>query len=159
MTTLQQGQAVSRLKRMNYHLKHSRAVLRKQFQTAFKLKIKKNAEKAFAEKEMAKNALKFLSDFLGDEKQKKHQYNQRVVYHLVVSYRRKIATLKAAEHELNNQYEAQVYQLRIVAFAAQRVAISDLVEAGRIASTLADKLRQEVNFAENALQLTVDTTE
>ena len=159
LTTLQQGQAVSRLKRMNYHLKHSRAVLRKQFQTAFKLKIKKNAEKAFAEKEMAKNALKFLSDFLGDEKQKKHQYNQRVVYHLVVSYRRKIATLKAAEHELNNQYEAQVYQLRIVAFAAQRAAISDLVEAGRIASTLADKLRQEVNFAENALQLTVDTTE
>ncbi|APT18989.1 hypothetical protein FC62_GL000440 [Amylolactobacillus amylotrophicus DSM 20534] len=159
LTNLHQGREVKRLKRMSYHLKHSRGILRKQFQSMFKLRAKQNPEKAFASKEMAKNALKFLSDFLSDDKQKEHQYNQRVVYRLVVAYRRKIAQLKANEHEQNSNYDAQVYQLRIVAFAAQRAAISNLVDARKLAPTLADKLRQEVNFAESALQLTVDTTE
>lgn len=112
----------------------------------------------FAQKEMAKNAIRYLSDYLKQEHKSHHEHNRRVIYHLIISYRKKIAELKSQDIKKNEEYDQQVYELHLAAFAAERAAIIELVDHDKIDHETATKLRAEINFAESALVTTAEET-
>lgn len=111
-----------------------------------------------AQKAMAKNAIHYLSDYLKEEKKAHHEHNRRVIYHLIITYRKKIAELKSQDIKKNEKYDQQIIELHLAAFAAERAAVIDLVDHDKITHETATKLRAEINFAENALQTTTEET-
>jgi CPA1 family monovalent cation:H+ antiporter len=57
--------------------------------------------------------------------------------------------LKSLSAPRNNQLADQIKTLRQTALAAERSAVQELFEAGRITPEEATQLRQQINFAEN----------
>ena len=56
-------------------------------------------------------------------------------------------------------YERQLQKLRIKALTSERVAIQELLEQHKISWQLADELRKNINYSENALILARTDTE
>lgn len=110
-------------------------------------------ERLYVEKEIAKGGLKTLSDYLKQPEQRERKFNRQVIYALIVQYRGRIATAKAHSTHKSVQYEQEMTRLRTLALAAERAAIHDLLEQGRITTSMAQRLSQTVNYTENAANL------
>lgn len=113
-------------------------------------------EKLFVEKQMAKGGLKHLSEYLKSPEHRAQPYNRQAIYQLVTRYRRRVANLKDIANRRNAEYEQQIITLRTHALASQRGAIQEMVEKGLITGSVAAKLRQQINYTENAVVMTID---
>lgn len=116
-------------------------------------------ERLFIEKETAKGGIKALSTYLKQPAAKAAHYNRQVIYQIIVSYRNRIEQLKhlhreqTGQHSRRADYDRTMRGLRFKALAAERSGIQNMVEQGYISWALAAKLRQYVNYSENALLL------
>lgn len=116
----------------------------------------KELAKLTLEKDLAKGGLKYLSAYLKRPDQRHHQYNRQVIYALIVQYRNRIASVKAIATHKSTQYESQLQQLRVIALAAERSAIHELLTQGYIDAHLAQHLSQAVNNTETAAALSAE---
>lgn len=154
LTNLQLDHDIKPQARFTLFIKHSLHKFVRVYHKLVRRAVKPDDMEVWAEKEMAKNAITFLSDFVNEQD---HDFNRRIVYQMIVHYRQRIANLKKDDQDEDELYDQQRYQLQLVGFSAQRSAISDLVDLDRLEPSLANKLRQEINFAENTLQITTDS--
>ncbi|MFD1429678.1 cation:proton antiporter [Lacticaseibacillus mingshuiensis] len=106
------------------------------------------------EKALAKGGLKYLSSFLKQPEHRAHNYDRQVIYALIVTYRNRIASIKALGKQKATQYDRESDRLRAGALAAERAAVHDLLEQGYITTPMAQKLNQELNYTENAAAMT-----
>ncbi|MFD1672563.1 cation:proton antiporter [Agrilactobacillus yilanensis] len=113
-------------------------------------------EKLFVEKQMAKGGLKHLSEFLKLPENRAQKFNRQAIYQLVTRYRRRVANLKDIGNRRTEAYEQQLVILRTHALASQRGAIQEMIEKGLINNSVAGKLRQQINYTENAVVMTTD---
>ncbi|GAF40208.1 NhaP-type Na H and K H antiporter [Agrilactobacillus composti DSM 18527 = JCM 14202] len=113
-------------------------------------------ERLFAERQMAKGGLKHLSAYLRKPENRQKNYNRQAIYQLVTRYRRRVANLKSIGNQRSEIYEHQLDLLRTHALASQRSAIQEMVENGLITNNMAAKLRQQINYMENAMVMTTD---
>ncbi|MEJ1324342.1 hypothetical protein QY895_07405 [Latilactobacillus sakei] len=67
--------------------------------------------------------------------------------------------MKNIGHTKTDIYEQQLQKLRIKALTSERLAIQELLEQHKISWELADELRKDINYAENALILADTDTE
>ncbi|MCP8856009.1 sodium:proton antiporter [Latilactobacillus sakei] len=111
------------------------------------------------EKEMAKAGIKQLSYFLKQPENRQHHYNRQVIYQIIIRYRNQIENMKNIGHTKTDIYEQQLQKLRIKALTSERLAIQELLEQHKISWELADELRKDINYAENALILADTDTE
>lgn len=111
-------------------------------------------EKLFVEAEMAKGGLKYLSSFLKQPENRKKKFNRQAIYQLITRYRRRVVHLKNIGNHRSEAYEHQMVMLRTHALASQRGAIQEMMEKGLIDTGLAVKLRQQINYTENAMVMT-----
>lgn len=105
---------------------------------------------------MAKGGLKHLSAYLRKPENRQKNYNRQAIYQLVTRYRRRVANLKSIGNQRSEIYEHQLDLLRTHALASQRSAIQEMVENGLITNNMAAKLRQQINYMENAMVMTTD---
>lgn len=109
------------------------------------------------QKEAAKGGIKALSAYLKRDEARKHHYNRQLIYQIIVSYRNQIEKLKQLGREKvkkaspRQQYDQQMRRLRLQALAGERQGIQQLLEQKAIPWQMAAKLRQYVNYSENAL--------
>lgn len=109
------------------------------------------------QKEAAKGGIKALSAYLKRDEARKHHYNRQLIYQIIVSYRNQIEKLKQLKREKvkkaspRHQYDQQMRRLRLQALAGERQGIQQLLEQKAISWQMAAKLRQYVNYSENAL--------
>ncbi|MFD1317543.1 Na+/H+ antiporter [Loigolactobacillus zhaoyuanensis] len=119
-------------------------------------------ERLYIEKETAKGGIKALSTYLKQPEAKAAHYNRQVIYQIIVSYRNRIEQVKhlhreqTGQHSRRADYDRAMRGLRFKALAAERSGIQSMVEQGYISWALAAKLRQYVNYSENALLLGED---
>ncbi|MGR3741418.1 cation:proton antiporter domain-containing protein [Companilactobacillus sp. DQM5] len=122
----------------------------------FKLESKKHKkmmhEAKIYEKELAKHAIKKLSEYLNETEKK---YNQNLVYQLASSYRRRVETLKHVDKVIED-YEEQVNILRTAVLSEQRVAVLNLLEQGKISRKTASNIRTKINYAENSMNIELE---
>lgn len=111
------------------------------------------------EREMAKAGIKQLSAFLKQPENRQHHYNRQVIYQIIVRYRNQIEHMKNAGRTKTDIYEQQLQKLRIKALTSERTAIQNLLEQHKISWHLADELRKNINYSENALILANTNTE
>ncbi|QLE67031.1 Na -H antiporter [Furfurilactobacillus rossiae] len=115
-------------------------------------------QRQLVETETAKAAIARLSRFFKVHNAKKNAQQRQSVYHLIVHYRYRIER----RHPVTNgsarqlQYETNLRDLRVRALAAERSAVTELLDAGRINAVMAANLRQYVNYSENVLMLGED---
>lgn len=117
------------------------------------------AQQVLIETETAKAAIRQLSRFFKQDHHKKNVQQRQSVYHLIVHYRYRIERRKsstATKIAQQEQYDLARQALRVKALAAERTAVSELLEAGRINAIMAANLRQYVNYSENVLMLGED---
>ncbi|MFD0898618.1 cation:proton antiporter [Loigolactobacillus binensis] len=120
------------------------------------------SERLMIEKETAKGGIKALSAYLKKPEAKAAHYNRQIIYQIIVSYRNRIEQVKHLHREQNGQhsrradYDRAMRGLRFKALAAERSGIQSMLEQGYISWALAAKLRQYVNYSENALLLGED---
>lgn len=119
-------------------------------------------ERLYIEKETAKGGIKALSKYLKRPEVKAAHYNRQVIYQIIVGYRNRIEQIKHLNRQQTGRrspradYDQQMRQIRFKALAAERRGIHTLVDQGYITWSLAAKLRQYVNYSENALLLGED---
>lgn len=111
------------------------------------------------EREMAKAGIKQLSYFLKQPENRQRHYNRQVIYQIIVRYRNQIENMKNGGRSKTAIYERQLQKLRIKALTSERVAIQELLEQHKISWQLADELRKNINYSENALILARTDTE
>ncbi|MGV0167803.1 cation:proton antiporter [Furfurilactobacillus sp. WILCCON 0119] len=117
------------------------------------------AQRVLIQTELAKAAIGKLSRFFKAHNGKKNAQQRQSVYHLIVHYRYRIERRQPAvkgnpAHRAH--YDDNLRVLRIRALAAERLAITELVDADRINLAMAANLRQYVNYSENVLMLGED---
>ncbi len=138
------------------HLRHNLNRLRYQV-IAHRQKGPFYNERLYVEKECAKGGIKALSTFLKTTAAKKHRYNRQLIYQIIVNYRNQIEQIKQMNHAQGHSprvtYDRQMRELRLKALAAERTGIQNMLEERYISWQLAAKLRQYVNYSENALLL------
>ena len=105
------------------------------------------------EREMAKAGIKALSAFLKQPENRQQHYNRQVIYQIIMRYRNQIENMKSLGHRKTDIYERQLQKLRIKALTGERTAIQNLLEQHKISWALADELRKNINYSENALIL------
>ena len=82
-----------------------------------------------------------------------------MIYQIIVRYRNQIEHMKNAGRTKTDIYEQQLQKLRIKALTSERTAIQNLLEQHKISWHLADELRKNINYSENALILANTNTE
>lgn len=106
-------------------------------------------EQLFVERELAKGAIKGISRVTKEPDFAETAISPQSIYEVITAYRGRIAQLKSLSAPRNNQLADQIKTLRQTALAAERSAVQELFEAGRITPEEATQLRQQINFAEN----------
>ncbi|GEK29357.1 cation:proton antiporter [Furfurilactobacillus siliginis] len=115
-------------------------------------------ERSLIERETAKAAIRRLSKFFKAHEVRKQVQQRQSIYHLIVHYRYRIErrTPAVSPDPRHHKYDENLRELRVRALAAERTAVMELQDAGRITPTMAANLRQYVNYSENVLMLGED---
>lgn len=106
-------------------------------------------EQLFVERELAKGAIKGISQVTKAPEFATAHISPQSIYEVITAYRGRIAQLKSLSAPRNQQLPDQLKALRQTALAAERSAVQELLEAGRVTPETATTLRQQINFAEN----------
>lgn len=107
------------------------------------------AQYDLARKEMAKAAIKGLSDYIKVD-ESKNMFKHQAVYKLIVQYRSRIEKIKSSNNNSISHDNQEYLNLAMVALNAQREGVNLLQEQQKITSKTAMNLRLAINFAENA---------
>ncbi|KRL13493.1 cation:proton antiporter [Schleiferilactobacillus perolens] len=105
-------------------------------------------EQLFVDRELAKGAIKGISKMSKTHAFQAADISPQTIYRVITRYRARIAHLKSLSSPRNDQYATQLKTLRQTALAAERSAVQEMFEAGRISPEMAAKMRQQINFAE-----------
>jgi CPA1 family monovalent cation:H+ antiporter len=105
-------------------------------------------EQLFVDRELAKGAIKGISKMSKTHAFQAADISPQTIYRVIIRYRARIAHLKSLSSPRNDQYATQLKTLRQTALAAERSAVQEMFEAGRISPEMAAKMRQQINFAE-----------
>lgn len=107
------------------------------------------AQYDLARHEMAKAAIKGLSEYI-EEHTEKHQFKHQAVYNLIIQYRNQIEKIKLRQKAPQNNAQQQYSELAMIALNTQREGVNLLQEQQKISSKTAMNLRLAINYAENA---------
>lgn len=107
------------------------------------------AQYDLARHEMAKAAIKGLSEYIQDHS-KEHKFKHQAVYNLIVQYRNRIEKIKLRKRAPQDDHQLKYSELAMVALNTQREGVNLLQEQQKITSKTAMNLRLAINFAENA---------
>lgn len=108
------------------------------------------AQYDLARHEMAKAAIKGLSEYI-EQHSREHHYKHQAVYNLIIQYRNRIEKIKLRKQSDPVDTKQQYSDLAMVALNTQREGVNLLQETQQITSKTAMNLRQAINYAENAV--------
>lgn len=110
-------------------------------------------EYRFVAKVTAKGALANINATLKSPVYKHRKFNKQVISTQIVHYRNRIATVKSFGSDKRRLYEAEMQRLRMIAYAAQRSAVHELMEQSYITPITAQRLSADISYSENAVSL------
>ncbi|WP_125570883.1 cation:proton antiporter [Lacticaseibacillus songhuajiangensis] len=110
-------------------------------------------EYRFVAKVTAKGALANINATLKSPAYKHRKFNKQVISTQIVHYRNRIATVKSFGSGKRRVYEAEMQRLRMIAYAAQRSAVHELMEQSYITPITAQRLSADISYSENAVSL------
>jgi CPA1 family monovalent cation:H+ antiporter len=110
-------------------------------------------EYRFVAKVTAKGALANINTTLKSPAYKHRKFNKQVISTQIVHYRNRIATVKSFGSGKRRVYEAEMQRLRMIAYAAQRSAVHELMEQSYITPITAQRLSADISYSENAVSL------
>lgn len=106
-------------------------------------------EMFFIDKELAKGGLKYLSHYLKQPDIRSQKFDRQLIYRIVILYRNRIDHINELVRKQNEAYQEQFSYLRERSLIAQRSALQELREQGKISGALAKTIRQRINYTEN----------
>lgn len=113
----------------------------------------RGAEYRFVAKVTAKGALANINATLKSPEYKHRKFNKQVISTQIVHYRNRIATVKSFGSGKRQQYQTEMQRLRMIAYAAQRSAVHELMAQSYITPIMAQRLSADISYSENAVSL------